>query len=357
MQFPSSVASIYTRPSTHLLSAPTTLSHWKTRYWSNEKPLFYQQKLLKRLLEVYKEYVVSVRKQQQQTDDIKTLETEKENMKNIFQKTLQKVEHRIGMEFARKLEQAEAACREASQEDLRTQRSEHMRTLKEERVRSLSQLADIKGQLAALDQVFDCELEQRRRSHRVNKLLFSCLAVEEAIAACAPLGDKLRVLCQLGVEDEVISLIPPALPQSLDEPLPSPADLQAWFLDVVYDDCRRAAFVPSGWGLVGHAVANVFSSLYIMDTPATHSTGNQVTMRVRRNLERINAAWHSVNHGDILSAVSHLEVLDGLCGDVAQRWIAEARRAVVVAQAMRVVRARLQCLDMQNSVVFTSCGQ
>lgn len=241
--------------------------------------------------------------------------------------------------------------------------------LTEERSQRLSEVVSLSKGLADVVEVVTQDAVHVQRAQAYNNISMAVLGLEDAIVSGRGAQVELEVLRVVaGQSDGFVDGILQQLPKDCadlcrrKEGVPTEPLLRQQ-LAARLDELAAAALTPPNSGLLGELVGRALRKLYILDPDALprESIGGMVacsaTAEASHNLavlSRSRAAVAAPADGGVAGlevALAHLEGgLGGLCRERAASWLEEARTALLLRQAIRAVKARVQCLSAASVV-------
>jgi len=256
--------------------------------------------------------------------------------------------------------------------DMEQLRSTAQEVLAEERGKRLREVVALNSGLASLEEVLEQDAAAVQRAQIYNGLSVAALRLEEALLAGRSAAPELQALRSAaskadGFVDALLSGLPAGCAKLCQKPAAVPTEpLLRSQLGELLDDLVAAAFVPPNSGLLGGLLGRVFSWFYVLDTGAltrqssgaAAAEGGSVT-EASRNLAALSESCAATKmprqsgdegSADLTQALMVLEgSLRGHCREQAAGWLAEAREALLLRQAVRTAKAKAQCLSMATS--------
>ncbi|PFH34649.1 hypothetical protein BESB_066820 [Besnoitia besnoiti] len=258
----------------------------------------------------------------------------------------------------------------------------------EERSKAVTDLAKFEGQVLGLHAAFDALSLRAQQAQAVNTLMSVVAAIDDALETSAPVLPQLTKLQEMSRADPILFMAVDSLPFEVTEatrkPVPTAGDLRASVKNNMRA-CVQAAFVPPNSGIVGHMLARLFSSFYVLeshpppvdpesnadpsralaeaaseasrldsgDSRARQASGASESLQrsqdglcgLRRNLALLSYASFYVDRGDLTNALRCLEQLDGLTRAVSVGEIQRLRVFLLLQQTLQLVKARLACIN------------
>lgn len=201
----------------------------------------------------------------------------------------------------------------------------------------LEELGRLKGEVEALEAVFETDTDYEHVSWKVHRVSAALLAFELALQSSQPLRREIAALQHVTKGDPVLDAVLAGLPPAASEGVPTPSELQVRF-PMVQKAAREAAFVPeSSPGMVGHMFAGLLAAVTIQPRGLVEGSGADETLA--------RAAYH-VERGHLAEAVQELEGLGGLAGRTVEDWLQDARGRLELTQAARAMNARSALLNV-----------
>lgn len=202
---------------------------------------------------------------------------------------------------------------------------------KETEKRELSLVA-AEANVSAMSDKFDALIAQTEKAKEAAKRASSAFIFRESVASSQPLGSLLKEATGEGLGELVAASIPPAA-----------VSKGVLSLDSLKSDFKRAskrglsaALVPENkqGTMWGHFLGSIFSRLKI---PVDFRLSSDHPPQT--NEERIRLAQNLLDDGDLGGAVTTLESLDGLAGEVMSDWMCSAKARIAAELAAEVLLA------------------
>mmetsp|Transcript_72282 Transcript_72282/g.200512 ORF Transcript_72282/g.200512 Transcript_72282/m.200512 type:complete len:631 (+) Transcript_72282:65-1957(+) len=259
--------------------------------------------------------------------------------------------------MAARAEAAREAEEELAIEKERLQAAAELEIL-EEKGAHCAKVAAMRDGLAKVEEMLKHEagLVQKVQAH--NNLAVAVLSVEDAIVAQNGAHSEFKALRSAAEGADPFSAgVIAHVPEDINTVMVPPAStLQQHFAEGV-EELMVAAFVPPGSGLLGQAFGRLFRRLYVLDgrgalePAAVALEDDEHCLAVKQNLDALARASVSPRGtGALSAAVVDLEAsLVGPCRELASDWLSETRKALLVHQALLVVKARAHCLTSAQS--------
>eukprot|EP01066_Platyproteum_vivax_P014918 Platyproteum_vivax@DN6655_c0_g1_i2.p1 len=230
--------------------------------------------------------------------------------------------------------------------------------LASERELHLLQIADVKGRLEAMDDVFEIEAAIKKDRHRLSKLTLALLTLEDLIAEEKPLGQAYGAVCRLSNIDAIADVVINSLPEDVKvmcdeaENYDGLTQLNKQFTYLV-DDLIHNAFIPPGWGLAGHGIGSLFGKLYSLDAETIQERPTDISSwkgpggNTRQNLDLTTLTVRLIQNGKWIEALESAENMTGFCKELVHDWCVQTRRVLTLLQAIKVIKCRIECLNAQ----------
>jgi len=200
------------------------------------------------------------------------------------------------------------------------------------------EIVNMQLQLQALSQVVADDANFKNTSQQVHRVSQAVLAISTRLENNAPFAAEMKELREVGVEDEVIrsalSYIPPSAPK---RGVSTYAQLQDKFAKIA-PSTRRAALMPDDGGPLWIPLS------YFFDAIKFQPSGNVPGNSCEEILARVE---HSLNSGELETAVQEATLLSGNAEKVMMAWRGEAMDRLRVDQAINVIKAHGRCLVAQ----------
>mmetsp|Transcript_22634 Transcript_22634/g.40902 ORF Transcript_22634/g.40902 Transcript_22634/m.40902 type:complete len:747 (+) Transcript_22634:53-2293(+) len=288
-------------------------------------------------------------------------------------KEMEKLRGRI----AEALSQRKTSAEEASKAELETaiaevrsvlasfvhEKTEELRNTADSRVAaSVASLSEeLRNRLDALqnpwmqlEAVREAGQSPQQRSQVNTSLAALLLTLEAAVREGRSPAEELTAMRQVtSMTDGFLPRLLETLPADVAsrDPIRIEPELRRSFAEHLNELASAALAPPSDGGLLARVGANlaghILARLYTLkpaSVPEAASHGAS-TEAARLNLASLAKAAERVDCGDIRGALAAMEALTGQCKLQSSRWVAEARRALLLQQTLRAVQAKARCLN------------
>jgi len=134
-----------------------------------------------------------------------------------------------------------------------------------------------------------------------------------------------------------------------DSTVPTEAQLRQDFADRIRS-WEAAALKPPQGGLMDHIVAGVvgpfLERLYSFGVPTRWLVAKGPDAEVvQKNVDTLSRAAPLVEKGQVQAALKVMEALTGQCRALAEDWMTEARKTLILHQAVRALQAQARCMN------------
>ncbi|PHJ24396.1 inner membrane protein [Cystoisospora suis] len=263
-----------------------------------------------------------------------------------------------------------------------------------EREEAARELAGLQGQVLGLHAVVDALSTRAQQAHAVNTLMSVVADIDDALAADRPVLPHLQKLKEASKGDPVLLMAIDSLPREITEATSRPVPTASGLREMIKQKIPafvKAAFIPPNSGILGHLVAQVFSSFYFLEAypppvdpqgaedPAAYvsaaaaeqSAASHIASRpsrsimeeegtaqrkgkgdedgllfgLKRNLTLLSWASFYVDKGDLCNALNCLDQLDGLSRSVSREEVHRVRTFLILNQTLQLIKARLACIN------------
>jgi len=267
------------------------------------------------------------------------------------------LEARLRREHDDEVAKADAAAAQQAQAALEEERERLLRqaeaSVLEERAAGLAEVMSLGSSLSQMEETLQQEVEVVRTARAHGDLCDAILGLEDAFLAGREVPEALNNLKSIAREtDSFVAQVLDRLPDGIDQQASTPCELLRQQFLAQHSGLVAAAFEPPGGGLLGDFVGRLFQWLYIQQASshealAERGAGGSADQAVRQNLEALRVAAPAVERGDLEAVLDCLDRSStGMCRERAAEWMANVEKALQLRQALKVVKARAQCLTI-----------
>jgi mitofilin len=236
--------------------------------------------------------------------------------------------------FQHAMEKQQEAARQSEEEALEALEINLTQRHTSEAEARLGEIANVKLQLRAMEQVIENDEDYKRRSHQVHRVAHAVLSLTDQMEKSAPFGEQAAVLREVAQSDEVIALAVTQLPESTcRRGVQTYLQLQEGFANLE-GETRRAALMPEDGGAVWWGFTKVLSSLkFKQKGQVSGASCDDILTRAEDHL----------NRGNLEAAVREVSALQGLAAGVMNDWRSSALERLRVEQAIHIIKAHAAC--------------
>uniref|UniRef100_A0A0G4G5X0 MICOS complex subunit MIC60 n=1 Tax=Chromera velia CCMP2878 TaxID=1169474 RepID=A0A0G4G5X0_9ALVE len=267
-------------------------------------------------------------------------------------KQLEAAEARMQEEFLRRLEFEKEAANNRVDEEIHR---EVLRLTKEAEKREeelLRERAKLMGSVEAFDGAFHSSTAQLKEQWTLSRLYWAAVGLSENLEKGGSAKIPLRVLRELGGENDVLftalSALPPHAVSKAEWEVPTEKLLKNQLHEAIPEVKKEIFTLSEGWGWIGKIVGTVWGGMYRVEPKPTEARWYKPSDKGRELLDSLGEVSYWTQKGQWQKALEKLDVLgspEAPARKALKLWEENVRDFLLLQQTAEVVRAESECAN------------